>query len=108
MGIERFYTESIAVTDFSASATWPNDLAWNAITGSPFKCSWTELSGNRADVGGASEVRADAMACLASSVSIDRKYRITHDSKTYEIVNIKKITEKTGHHQEIYLKEYHA
>jgi hypothetical protein len=108
MGIERFYTESIAVTSFTPSATWPYENAWNAVSGSPFKCSWTELSGTRADVGGASEVRADAMACLASSVTIDRSYHVTHGSLTYEIVNIKPISEHKNHHQEVYLKEYHA
>lgn len=106
MGIERFYTESIAVTAFTASATWPFAMGWNAITGSPFKGSFTELSGSRADVGGASEARADAMVCLPTSVTMLSFYRITHDSKTYEIVNIKKLPEKAGHHQEVYLKEY--
>jgi hypothetical protein len=108
MGIERFFTESIAVTAFAPSATWPFENAWTAITGSPFKGSFTELSGSRADVGGASEVRADAMVCLPTSVTVTTANHITHDSKTFEIVNIKKLPEKAGHHQEIYLKEYRA
>jgi hypothetical protein len=106
MGIERFYTESIGILAFSPSGTYPFDDTWTAITGSPFNGAFTELSGARADVGGASEVRADAMVCLPTSVPVLSKYHVTYDSKTYEIVNIKKLPEKAGHHQEIYLKEY--
>ena len=59
MGIERFYTQSIAVYSFAASATYPFDNTWSAITGSPFKGSGLhELSGDRSRVGGAAEARS--------------------------------------------------
>jgi hypothetical protein len=106
MGIERFYTQSIAVYSFSPSATWPFDNAWSAITGSPFKGSGLhELSGDRARVGGTVEARGDGYFCLPSSVSITRAMKIKWDSRTFEIVNIKELNELAGHHQEIYVKE---
>jgi hypothetical protein len=108
MGIERFYTESISISALSASSTWPYAEAWTAITGSPVRGLFTELSGSRADVGGASEIRADAMVCLPTNIKILSSYRVGYNSKTYEIVNIKKLPERAGHHQEVYLKEYRA
>ena len=106
MGIERFYTQSIAVYSFSASATWPYDNTWSAITGSPFKGSGLhELSGDRARMGGATEARGDGYFCLPSSVAITRAMKIKHNSRTYEIVNIKILSELAGHHQEVYVKE---
>jgi hypothetical protein len=105
MGIDRFYTQSIAVYAFSASATWPYDNTWAAITGSPFKGSFTEVSGNRAMVGGASEVRADGYFCLPSSVAVTMKNKCKWNSRTFEIVNIKTFPELPGHHQEVYVKE---
>jgi hypothetical protein len=105
MGIERFYTQSIAVKSFSASATWPYDNTWTAITGSTFKGSFTEVSGNRAMVGGATEARADGFFCLSSSVAITDLMKIVWNSRTFEIVNIKTFPELPSHHQEVYVKE---
>jgi hypothetical protein len=106
MGIERFYTQSIAVYSFAASATWPYDNTWSAIAGSPFKGSGLhELSGDRARMGGATEARGDGYFCLPSSVAITRAMKIKWDSRTFEIVNIKELNELAGHHQEVYVKE---
>ena len=105
MGIECFYTQSIAIYAFTASATYPFDNAWNAISGSPFKGSFTETSGARSIVGGSSEVRADGYFCLATSAAIATKNKIKWDSRTFEILQIKDLNELSGHHQEIYVKE---
>ncbi|MBE3143213.1 MAG: hypothetical protein IMZ61_04715 [Planctomycetes bacterium] len=105
MGIERFYTESSAVYDFSASATWPFENTWSAITGSPFNCSYTELSGDRARVGGATESRGDGFFSYPVSVAMLPKYRIKWDSRSFEIVQIKRFPESPAHHQEVYVKE---
>jgi hypothetical protein len=106
MGIERFFTQSIAVYAFTASGTWPYDNAWSAITGSPFKGSFTELSGDRAKVGGATEARADGFFCLPSSVAVLSTHKIKWNSRTFEIVMPPKIfPEFPGHHQEVYVKE---
>jgi hypothetical protein len=106
MGIERFYTHSIAVYSFAASATWPYDNTWTAITDSPFKGSGLhELSGDRSREGGATEARGDGYFCLPSSVAITRAMKIKWDGRTFEIVNIKELNELSGHHQEVYVKE---
>jgi hypothetical protein len=105
MGIERFFNQSIAVKSFAASASWPFDNTWTAITGSPFKGSYTELSGDRAKVGGATEARGDGYFCLPSSVAITDLMKIVWNSRTFEIVNIKTFPELSNHHQEVYVKE---
>ena len=105
MGIERFYAQSIYVYNFAASATWPYDETWSQITGSPFKGSVTELSGDRAKVGGATEARADIVIDMATSNAVLTKHKIKWDGRAFDIVNIKKLNEKAGHHQEIYCAE---
>lgn len=105
MGIERFFTQNVAVYSFSTSATWPFDNTWSAITGSPFKGSFTETSGTRSIVGGASESRADGYFCLPSGVAVLPKHRIKWNSRTFEIVQIKTFPESPGHHQEVYVRE---
>lgn len=105
MGIERFFTQSVAVYSFTASSTWPFDNAWSAISGSPFKGSFTETSGNRSVVGGSSEARADGYFSLPSSADILPKHRIKWNSRTFDIVQIKTFPEFPGHHQEVYVKE---
>ena len=105
MGIERFYTQSIAVYNFAASSVWPYDEIWSAITGSPFKGSVTELSGDRAKVGGATEARADICIDMAPANAVLTKHKVKWDGRAFDIVNIKKLTEKAGHHQEIYCAE---
>lgn len=105
MGIERFYTQTIYVYNFSASSTWPFDDTWAGITGSPFKGSVTELSGDRAKIGGATEARADIVIDMATANAVTTKHKIKWNSRNFDIVNIKTLTEKTGHHQEIYCAE---
>lgn len=105
MGIERFFTQSIAVYDFTNGATWPYEPAWAAITGSPFKGSFTETSGDRSRVGGAVESRADGYFCLPSSINIETHHRVKWNSRTFAIVQIKRFPEMPGHHQEVYVKE---
>jgi len=107
MGIERFYTQSIAVYSFAASATWPYDNTWSAITGSPFKGSGLhELSGDRARMGGATEARGDGYFCLPTSVAITSAMKIKWNNRTFEIVQPPKmLNELAGHHQEVYVKE---
>ena len=105
MGIERFYTQSIYVYNYAASATWPYDETWSQITGSPFKGSVSELSGDRAKVGGATEARADIVIDTSTSHAILTSHKIKWDGRAFDIVNIKKLNEKSGHHQEIYCAE---
>jgi head-tail adaptor len=105
MGIERFYAESIYVYNYSASSTWPYDETWAQITGSPFKGSVTELSGDRAKVGGATESRVDICIDMSTANAVLAKHKIKWDSRNFDVKYIKKLPEKTGHHQEIYCAE---
>ncbi len=129
MGIERFYTLSIAVYGAVTASTHPFDITWAQITGSPFKGSFTETSGDRAKVGGATEARADGYFCLPiynhdqelypsdtlypsdllfpnePITEIETKYKIKYDSRNFDIVQIKILPEKAGHHQEVYVRE---
>ena len=108
MGIERFYTQSIYVYNFAAGSAWPYDEAWTQITGSPFKGSVSELSGDRAKIGGATEARADICIDMATSNAVLTTHKIRWDSRNFDIVNIKKLNEKAGHHQEVYCAENKA
>lgn len=100
MGIERFYTESIAV--YSGVVTAGSDPVWTAISGSPFVASVTELSGSKAIVGGAVEKRADKRFYTDNNTAITASCRIKHDGETYEIIQIQRFPEYPGHHMEIY------
>jgi hypothetical protein len=105
MGIDRFWTQSIYVYNFAASATWPFDETWSQITGSPFKGSVTELSGDRAIVGGSSEARADIMVTMSTANAVLNKHKIKWNSRKFDVVQIKALPELPSHHQEIYCKE---
>jgi hypothetical protein len=106
MGIERFWTELIYIYSKSASSTYPYDETWTQITGSPFYGSFTELSGDRAKVGGATEARADAMITMDATNAVLEKHKIKYDNRYYEIViPPKKFPEHPNHHQEIFVHE---
>lgn len=100
MGIERFYNQDIYV--YSGVVTGGGDPAYTAIAGAPFAASATELSGNKAIIGGAVEVRADMMFCMESNSSISTANKLKWDSLPWDIVHVKFIHEFGGHHMEIY------
>jgi uncharacterized repeat protein (TIGR02543 family) len=104
--ISRFFTQPVHVYKFTASATFPFDNTWSEVIGSPFYGCFSELSGDRARVGGATEARADGFFAFPSNIVIQAKYKLVWAGRTFEIVVPPKIfPERTGHHLEVFVKE---
>jgi head-tail adaptor len=104
MSLDKYYTETFIPYSWTASAAWPFEPTWTA--GTAFKGAIDMLSSRDRWADGQVFAGSTHMLFCKTSQSLTKGMRIGWSSRTFEIMGYPDaIPLKTGHHQEIYLKE---
>jgi hypothetical protein len=107
MSLDNYYTETLIPYTWTASASWPYQPTWTA--GSAFKGAIDQISSSDRWHDGQIFATSTHLLLTKPGQSIGKGMRIGWGSRLFEVEGLSDaIPLKTGHHQEVYLKEITA